>query len=95
MMKIQEDIQIVEQWTKSNQLVLDLTKTRSLLFGTAQKLAGATDFKILIQGKGINWVSKFCYLGVTLDENLSIFVIQFPILPSHYELKLYRPLLCR
>ena len=71
MMKIQEDIQRVEQWMKSNQLVLNLTKTKSLLFGTAQKLAGATDFKILIQGKEIDRVSNFCYLGVTLDENLS------------------------
>ena len=71
MMKIQEDIQRVEQWMKSNQLVLNLTKTKSLLFGTAQKLAGATDFNILIQGKEIDRVSNFCYLGVTLDENLS------------------------
>ena len=71
MMKIQEDIQRVEQWMKSNKLVLNLTKTKTLLFGTAQKLAGATNFKILIQGKEIDRVSKFCYLGVTLDENLS------------------------
>ena len=56
---------------KSNQLVLNLTKTKSLLFGTAQKLAGATDFKILIQGKEIDQINKFCYLGVALDENLS------------------------
>ena len=70
-MQIQEDIQRVEQWMKSNQLVLKLTKTKSLLFGTAQKLAGATDSKILIQGKEIDRVNKFCYLGVTLDENLS------------------------
>ena len=71
MMKIQEDIQRAEQWMKSNQLVLNLTKTKSLLFGTAQKLAGATGFKILIQGKEIDRVSNFCYLGVTLDENFS------------------------
>ena len=52
MMEIQEDIQRVEQWMKSNQLVLNLSKTKSLLFGTAQKLAGAADFKVLIrQGK--------------------------------------------
>ena len=56
---------------KSNQLVLNLTKTKSLFFRTAQKLAGATDFKILIQGKEIGRISKLCYLGVTLDENLS------------------------
>ena len=71
MVKIQEDILRVEQWMKSNQLVLSLTKTKSLLFGTAKKFAGATDFKILIEGKEIDRVSKFCYLGVTLDENLS------------------------
>ena len=71
MMKIQEDVQRVEQWMKGNQLVLNLTKTKSLLFDTAQKLAGVTDFKILIQGKEINRVRKFCYLGVTLDGNLS------------------------
>ena len=73
MMKIQEDIQRVEQWMKSNQLVLNLTKTKSLLFGTAQKLAGATDFKILIQGKEIDRVRKFCYLGeASHGKNMSV-----------------------
>ena len=56
---------------KGNQLVLNFTKTKCLLFGTVQKLAGATDFKILFQGKEIDRVSKLCYLGVTLDKNPS------------------------
>ena len=40
MMEIQEDLQRVEQWME-NKLVLNLTKTKCMLFGTKQKLAMA------------------------------------------------------
>ena len=67
---IQEDLQRVEQWMKNNKLVLNLTKTKCMLFGTEQKLANAP-FKIQLHGSDIERVRNFCYLGVTLDEYLS------------------------
>ena len=70
MTEIQEDLQIVEQWMENNKLVLNLTKTKCMLFGTKQKLANAS-FKIQLHGSDIDRVRNFCYLGVILDEYLS------------------------
>ena len=70
MTEIQEDLQRVEQWMKNNKLVLNLTKTKFMLFGTKQKLANVP-FKIQLHGGDIERVRNFCYLGVTLDEYLS------------------------
>ena len=55
---------------ENNKLVLNLTKTKCMLFGTKQKLANAF-FKIQLHGSDIDRVRNFCYLGVALDEYLS------------------------
>ena len=61
MTEIQKALQRILQWMKNSKLVLNLTKTKCMLFGTnLQKLANA-----------IERVRNFCYLGVTLDEHLS------------------------
>jgi len=39
MTEIQEDLERVEQWMENNKLVLNLTNTKCMLFGTKQKLA--------------------------------------------------------
>ena len=70
MTEIQEDLQRVEQWMKNSKLVLNLTKTKCMLFGTKQKLANAS-FKTQLRGSDIERVRNFCYRGVTLDECLS------------------------
>ena len=68
--EIQEDLQRVEQWMENNKLVLNVTKTKCMLFGTKQKLANAF-FKIQLHGSDIDRVRNFCYLRVVLDEYLS------------------------
>ena len=42
-----------------------------MLFGTKQNLENCLDHREQLNGKEIERVSSFCYLGVTLDENLS------------------------
>ena len=64
MKEIQEDLQRVEQWMKNSKIVLNLTKTKCMLFGAKQKLASAS-FKTQFHGSDIERVSDFCYLGVT------------------------------
>ena len=54
-----------------SRLVLNLSKTKALLFGTKQKLKSVSFFNVLLQDKAIEIVSKFKYLGVTLDENFT------------------------
>ena len=68
---LQNDLTNVEKWLVSNRLILNQSKTKWMLFGTRQKLKHCPDYKIELHGKIIDRVSSFCYLGVTLDENLS------------------------
>ena len=67
---LQNDLNSVEQLFASNRLVLNLSKTKWMLFGTRQKLEHS-DHRIQLHGKEIDRVSSFCYSEVTLDENLS------------------------
>lgn len=41
-----------------------------MLFGTRQRLETVANFNIIISGTNVELVSKFTYLGVTLDEEL-------------------------
>ena len=41
-----------------------------MLFGTRQRLEAVANFYITISGTNVEMVSKFTYLGVTLDEEL-------------------------
>ena len=41
-----------------------------MLFGTRQRLDADANFYITISGTNVEMVSKFTYLGVTLDEEL-------------------------
>ena len=68
---LQSDINKVEQWLLENRLVLNLSKTKVLLFGTIQKLGNVSSFNVKFQDQAIERVSKFIYLGITLDENLN------------------------
>ncbi len=67
---LQEDIYCIEEWMNQKRLLFNQEKTNCLLFGTRQKLAKATDFILNLHGKNSERVTEFCYLGVTLDEQL-------------------------
>ena len=67
---LQEDLKRVEQWLTSNRLILNQSKTKGLLLGTRQLLQTSSDFVLQIQGKDIERVTNFDYLGVILDEQL-------------------------
>ena len=60
---LQSDINKVEQWLLENRLVLNLSKTKVLLFGTIQKLGNVSSFNVKFQDQAIERVSKFIYLG--------------------------------
>ena len=45
-------------------------KTECMLFGTGPRLALFTSFSIAIDGKALNRVSEYKYLGVVLDASL-------------------------
>ena len=60
-----------ESWLFSNSLFINVKKTEAMLFGTAARLASTDSFNIHIDGKQIERVHEFTYLGVFFDERLS------------------------
>ena len=65
------EIARVVQWMESSRLILNQSKTKSMLFGSWQNLAKSPNFCIQLYGKTLERVAKFNYLGVVSDENLS------------------------
>ena len=54
-----------------NQLIINHSKTKSMLFGTKHKLKECENFEISISGKYIELITSFEYLGVILGESMS------------------------
>lgn len=59
-------------WQRDNCLFLNTSKTESTLFGTHARLAYASEFNIMINGRSIKRVTEFKYLKVPFDECLSM-----------------------
>ena len=62
---------LVNKWLIDNNLFMHEGKTECMLFGTGPKLALSTSFSIAIDGKALNRVSEYKYLGVVLDASLT------------------------
>ena len=64
----------VAKWFTSNNLVLNLkkTKTEFVLFGTHQKLAKSEEVSILLNDKEISESDSYEYLGVAMDKSLTM-----------------------
>lgn len=50
-MQVQNDPNYVEQWLQENKLELKWSKTKSMLFGTRQKLEHSSDTEIQLRGE--------------------------------------------
>ena len=68
---VQDDLNRVVQWMESSRLIINQSKTKSMLFGIWQNLAKSPNFCIQLYGKTLERVAKFSCLGVVLEENLS------------------------
>ena len=70
-MKLNEELLKIERWLFSNSLFTNVKKTEAMIFGTAPRLAREKYFNICIDGKQIERVHEFTYLGVYFDKRLS------------------------
>ena len=68
---VKDDLNRVAQWMESSRLIINQSKTKSVLFGSWQNLAKSPNSWIQFYGKTLERVAKFSCLGVVLDENLS------------------------
>ena len=65
------ELVLVNKWLIDNNLHMHEGKTECMLFGTGPKLALSTSFSIAIDGKALNCVSEYKYLGIVLDASLT------------------------
>ena len=67
------DLNNVSSWLTANGLFLNSKKTEYVLFGTRQRLirSESPHSPLCMEGKEVNQVKLFKYLGVVLDECLS------------------------
>lgn len=70
--KINSDLNIVGDWLNSNQLTLNISKSKFMLIGSSKKLQrNLNRIDIIIMGKSLESVNSFNYLGIVINANLS------------------------
>ena len=69
--KLQRDLDIFSHWCKANKLSLNAKKTKHMNFGTRNQTKKCTIIQLAIDGKAIQRVPSFKYLGVILDPTIS------------------------
>ena len=68
---ISDELDIVTRWCNSNQLTMNLSKTKMMLYGTRTMLKKGHYNDVLINGTALQYVHNFHYLGVKLDDKLN------------------------
>ena len=68
----QPDLELITDWCATNRLTINSEKTMQVVYGTRPKTIELTNPILSIDNVDVAKVKSFCYLGVTLDENLSM-----------------------
>ena len=79
---LNEELKAIECWLFRNSLFLNVSKTEAMVFGTSPRLSSIGSFNITVNGSPIKRVSQFKYLGVVLDERLSLILVRMIMLNS-------------
>ena len=67
---LQNDLDSIEFWLRTNQLSLNVGKSHVMLIGSRQKLRDS-DLCVSINGRQLSRVPSLKYLGVYIDEHLT------------------------
>ena len=67
--EINQEISKVNTWLLSNKLVLNVAKSKFMLFFKYPKVVPT--LKLLINGNPIEQVTNFNFLGITIDQNIT------------------------
>ena len=65
------ELVLVTKWPIDNNLFRHEGKTECMSFSTGPKLAHSTSLSIVIDGKALNRVSEYKYIGIVLDASLT------------------------
>ena len=68
---LSKDFDLVSEWLVMNKLTLNVSKTKSVLFGTRCMLAKSSRLALQHDTEVVEQVDDFKYLGITLDKELN------------------------
>ena len=72
-LKIQPEIANIQAWCNVNCFKLNIKKSKTLVFGSRNKLSKIYYKNVLSIGhQTLQFVDKYTYLGVTLDKEMSL-----------------------
>ena len=71
---LNQEANLVGKWFSNNNLILNLKKgkTELVIYGTSQKLAKQPSCNVSLNGTPINQATSYEYLGITLDNHLTM-----------------------
>ena len=71
--RMQKDLKSLERWCARNGIFINASKTKYMIFASKLKLAAIKDEDIILKvdNQQITRVHSYCYLGITLDEQLN------------------------
>ena len=71
---LNQEANLVGKWFMNNNLILNLRKgkTELVIYGTSQKLAKQLSCNVSLNGTPINHATSYEYLGITLDNHLTM-----------------------
>jgi hypothetical protein len=68
--RLNDELNLIGDWLRENNLFVNVTKTESMLFGTAARLKNVDCFQIQIHRHTIQRVFEFRFLGIIFDEHI-------------------------
>ena len=68
---IQHDLDHVSTWCKLNDIILNMKKTKTMMFGTRHKLSQLDPLQIHVNGRRLECVPSYKYLGTFVDSELN------------------------
>ena len=69
---LQVDLNRIGQWCDQNLMTINVDKTQCMWFSSPQRAPNLLNLDVSINGKRLKPVSKYTYLGVILDSNLTM-----------------------
>jgi hypothetical protein len=66
-----KELEFVLEWVASNKLVLNISNTKSIVFGAKHSLSSRPLLNLVMNGVAVEQVEETKLLGVTLDCKLS------------------------
>jgi hypothetical protein len=68
---LNKELQSVLEWVASNKLVLNVSKTKCIVFGINHSVSSRPQLNLVMNGVAVEQVVETKLLGVTLDRKLS------------------------